>query len=149
MAKTATVTVMPWGMYKGRALDRCPIGYLEYILANVPNLDPALAGAVREEVHRRHVAMATALPPDHPCPDVRAEDDLGGVLAKLQDVQLAQVVLLRWATENRQLQGPLCDSLWDLLASEHALADRLARFAHEPPVRRRALDVFAAGAGVN
>jgi hypothetical protein len=142
-------TVMPFGKFRGRPLSRCPIGYLEWILKHVSHLEPALEGALREEVHRRAVAMAAAVPPEQPLSEVSAADDVTALLKKLDAVQEAQVALLRWAVEHRQLPGPLSEQMWGLLARDHVLADRLAELASRPPGRGRAFDLFTAAAGVN
>lgn len=146
---SVTVNIMPWGKFQGRSLDRCPLSYLEWVVKNVRGLDPILDAAIREEVHRRQVAMAAAVPPDHPRPEVGEGDGLGDVLRKLAENQKAQVALLKWATENRQLPAPLADHLWDLLAGDHALADRLARIAADPPHRCRTFELLLGAPGVN
>ena len=54
--------VMPWGKFKGCALEHVPLTYLAWCLETAALRDPALVAALRREVLGR-LRVLDALPP--------------------------------------------------------------------------------------
>lgn len=48
----AAAFIMPFGMHKGKTLDRVPTGYLRWVLENVPALYPETRRAIEDFVRQ-------------------------------------------------------------------------------------------------
>lgn len=85
--------ILRFGKYKNKNIDDVPIGYLEWLLANVADLNPLLRGAINDRLARTSTAGGPTATASSPAPSLVAIPEVAqAIRSALKEVrrELAQ-----------------------------------------------------------